>query len=202
MSVPLRPSAATPTRCPRSVSAAITSASSIPSAEAVRIVHAAIDAGITFLDNAWEYHEGESEQRMGKRHQDRRDSVFLMTKVCTHGRDAKTAMRQLERVAAAPADRPSGSVAGPRMRLRQRSGPPFRQRRRHRGARAGEDAGQGAVCRLHRPQGSADSSARCCRIGFPFDACQLPLNGFDADFRSFRTQVLPELPAAGSRRSA
>ena len=35
--------------------------------EATAIVHAAIDAGITFLDNAWEYHEGESEMRMGRR---------------------------------------------------------------------------------------------------------------------------------------
>ena len=53
--------------------------------EAVRIIHAAIDAGINFLDNAWEYHDGESEKRMGRAIQDRRDAVFLMTKVCTHG---------------------------------------------------------------------------------------------------------------------
>jgi len=63
--------------------------------EATRIVHAAIDAGITFLDNAWEYNEGESEERMGRAIADRRDRVFLMTKVCTHGRDAAVAMRQL-----------------------------------------------------------------------------------------------------------
>ena len=61
----------------------------------MRITHAAIDAGINFLDNAWEYHDGESERRMGRAIRDRRASVFLMTKVCTHGRDAKVAMRQL-----------------------------------------------------------------------------------------------------------
>ena len=66
------------------------------SAEAVRIVHEAIGAGINFLDNAWEYHDGESEERMGRAIKDRRDSVFLMTKVCTHGRDARVAMRQLD----------------------------------------------------------------------------------------------------------
>jgi aryl-alcohol dehydrogenase-like predicted oxidoreductase len=65
-------------------------------AEAVRIVHETIDAGVNFLDNAWEYHQGESERRMGRAIQDRRDSVFLMTKVCTHGRDAKVAFRQLD----------------------------------------------------------------------------------------------------------
>src|SRR6266511_4200460 len=64
--------------------------------EAVRLVHEAIDAGITFLDNAWEYHEGRSEELMGRSVRDRRDEVFLMTKVCTHGRDRHVAMRQLE----------------------------------------------------------------------------------------------------------
>lgn len=64
--------------------------------EAIRIVHAAIDGGITFLDNAWEYHEGTSEAWMGKAIRDRRERVFLMTKVCTHGRDARVGMRQLE----------------------------------------------------------------------------------------------------------
>jgi len=65
-------------------------------AEATKLIHEAIDAGVTFLDNAWEYHDGKSETRMGNAIKDRRQRVFLMTKVCTHGRDAKTAMRQLE----------------------------------------------------------------------------------------------------------
>lgn len=66
--------------------------------EAVRIVHQAIDAGVNFMDNAWEYHEGESERRMGRAIADRRDSVFLMTKVCTHGRDARVAMQDRKSV--------------------------------------------------------------------------------------------------------
>lgn len=65
-------------------------------ADATKLIHEAIDAGVTFLDNAWEYHDGKSETRMGKAITDRRQRIFLMTKVCTHGRDAKTAMRQLE----------------------------------------------------------------------------------------------------------
>src|SRR5918999_3033764 len=64
--------------------------------EAIRLVHEAVDAGITFMDNAWDYHEGKSEKRMGKALKGRRDRVFLMTKVCTHGRDARVALRQLE----------------------------------------------------------------------------------------------------------
>ena len=64
--------------------------------ESTRLVHAAIDGGITFMDNAWDYNDGVSETRMGKALVGRRDQVFLMTKACPHGRDAKTAMRQLE----------------------------------------------------------------------------------------------------------
>ena len=61
-----------------------------------RIVHAAIDGGITFFDNCWEYHQGKAEDWMSAALQCRRDRVFLMTKVCTHGRDKDLALRMLE----------------------------------------------------------------------------------------------------------
>src|SRR5687768_4042765 len=65
--------------------------------EAIRVVHAAVDAGVTFMDNAWEYHEGRSEELMGKALAGgRRQRAFLMTKLCTHGRGRTEAMRQLE----------------------------------------------------------------------------------------------------------
>src|ERR1700742_3522714 len=65
-------------------------------ATAMQIVHEAIDGGITFFDNCWEYNRGKSENWMGKGLKGIRDRVFLMTKVCTHGRDAKLAMQMLE----------------------------------------------------------------------------------------------------------
>src|SRR5205085_6573850 len=64
--------------------------------EAIAIVHEAIDAGVNFFDNAWEYHDGKSEEWMGQALKGRRDKIFLMTKVCTHGRDKQVGMRQLE----------------------------------------------------------------------------------------------------------
>src|SRR5205823_13828038 len=64
--------------------------------EAERVVHEAIDAGVNFFDNAWEYHQGKSEEWMGKALKGKRDQVCLMTKGCTHGRDEKEAMKQLE----------------------------------------------------------------------------------------------------------
>ena len=63
---------------------------------AVKLIHAAIDAGVTFMDNAWDYNDGVSEKRMGLAIADRRDDVFLMTKVCVHGRDGKVAMQEYE----------------------------------------------------------------------------------------------------------
>src|SRR5688500_6998637 len=64
--------------------------------EAVRIVQEALDEGITFLDNAWEYHDGKSETLMGRAlGASRRQQVVLMTTVCTHGRGRREAMGQL-----------------------------------------------------------------------------------------------------------
>ncbi len=68
----------------------------IGDAEAERIMHAAIDEGITFFDNAWDYHDGRSEEIMGKAlaTRGRRQKVFLMTKNC--GRDAEHSRQHLE----------------------------------------------------------------------------------------------------------
>jgi aryl-alcohol dehydrogenase-like predicted oxidoreductase len=65
-------------------------------ATAVRIAYEAIDGGITFFDNCWEYNRGQSEDWMGVALKGKRQGVFLMTKVCTHGRDKNLAMRKLE----------------------------------------------------------------------------------------------------------
>jgi uncharacterized protein len=70
-----------------------------PSAdEAIRLVHAAIDNGITFMDNAWEYNDHESERRMGiaLAQNGYRDKSFLMTKNCAHDRTYDNSMVKLE----------------------------------------------------------------------------------------------------------
>jgi predicted aldo/keto reductase-like oxidoreductase len=61
---------------------------------AVKLMHDAIDSGMTFFDNCWDYHDGYSEEIMGKAIADRRDKVFVMTKVCN--RDYDGAMSNLE----------------------------------------------------------------------------------------------------------
>jgi aryl-alcohol dehydrogenase-like predicted oxidoreductase len=65
-------------------------------ATAIRMVRDAVDSGITFFDNCWEYHRGKSEDWMGEGLKGLRDRVFLMTKVCTHGRDRDLALRMLD----------------------------------------------------------------------------------------------------------
>jgi aryl-alcohol dehydrogenase-like predicted oxidoreductase len=66
--------------------------------EGIAIIHQAIDAGANFLDNAWEYNDGESERRMGKAlaQDSYRQKAFLMTKDCAHDRKALNSMWKLE----------------------------------------------------------------------------------------------------------
>lgn len=160
--------------------------------ESVRIMHAAFDAGVNFLDNAWEYHDGESEKRMGRAIEDRRDSMFLMTKVCTHGRDAKVAMRQLEQSL---------------RRLRTDYldlwqvhecvyyNDPERHFEPGGVIEALDRAKQQGKVRYVGFTGHKDPDILLKMLSFdyPFDSCQLPLNVYDVHFRSFQKRVLPEL---------
>ena len=159
---------------------------------AVRIVHAAIDAGVNFLDNAWEYHDGESEKRMGRAIEDRRDSVFLMTKVCTHGRNATVAMRQLEESLR--------RLRTDHLDLWQIHECVYYNDAERHFARGGvvealDRAKRQGKVRYVGFTGHKDPDIllRMLSFDYPFDACQLPLNGFDAHFRSFQKHVLPEL---------
>jgi aryl-alcohol dehydrogenase-like predicted oxidoreductase len=164
--------------------------------EAVRIVHAAIDAGITFMDNAWEYNDHESEVRMGKAIADRRDRVFLMTKVCTHGRDAKVAMRQL--------DESLRRLKTSYLDLWQIHECVYYNEPDQHFARGGvvealDRAKEMGKVRFVGFTGHKDPEIhlRMLSHGYPFDACQLPLNVFDGTFRSFEQSVLPELLRQG-----
>lgn len=164
--------------------------------ESTRIVHEAIDAGVNFLDNAWEYHDGESERRMGRAIADRRESVFLMTKVCTHGRDAKVALRQL--------DESLRRLRTDHLDLWQIHecvyyNDPDRHFARGGVVEALERAKAEGKVRYVGFTGHKDPEIhlRMLASGFAFDACQLPLNGLDAHFRSFQTRVLPELARRG-----
>jgi aryl-alcohol dehydrogenase-like predicted oxidoreductase len=163
---------------------------------ALRLAHAAIDNGVTFLDNAWDYNEGLSEERMGKAIADRRDQVFLMTKVCTHGRDGKVAMRQLEDSLR--------RLRTDHLDLWQIHEVVFDDEPARHFARGGvvealdRARAQGKV-RYVGFTGHKSPSLHLEMLArdYPWDSCQLPLNCFDASFRSFEREVLPELARRG-----
>jgi uncharacterized protein len=164
--------------------------------EAIRIVHEAIDAGMTFMDNAWEYHEGKSEDRMGKALEGRRDHVFLMTKVCTHGRDAKVAMRQLEQ---SLRRLKTDYIDLWQVHELAYYDDPDRHFAKGGVIEALDRAKRQGKVRFVGFTGHKDPAIhlRMLSFDYPFDTCQMPLNCFDATFRSFEQQVLPELARRG-----
>jgi len=164
--------------------------------EAVRLVHEAVDAGVTFLDNAWEYNQGRSEEWMGRALQGRRDKVFLMTKVCTHGRDKKVAMRQLEESLR--------RLRTDHLDLWQIHEVIYDNDPDLHFARGGvvealDQAKREGKVRFVGFTGHKSPAIhlRMLAHGYPFDTVQLPLNCFDATYRSFEQQVLPELRRRG-----
>jgi aryl-alcohol dehydrogenase-like predicted oxidoreductase len=164
--------------------------------EAIRIVHEALDAGIDFFDNAWEYNDGRSEEWMGKALAGRRDKVFLMTKVCTHGRDRQTAMKQLEESLR--------RLQTDHLDLWQIHEVVYENEPDLHFMKGGviealDQAKREGKVRFVGFTGHKDPQIHLKMLAhdYPFDACQLPLNPFDASYRSFELQVLPELIRRG-----
>ena len=158
--------------------------------EASDLVAKALDHGINFFDNAWEYHNGLSEELLGGALKGKRDRAIVMTKVCTHGRKKDVAMRMLEEsltrlqtdhldvwqvheviyyndpeLAYAP-DGVLEALAAAKQ--------------------------QGKV-RFVGFTGHKNPSIHLDMLnrGFAFDTIQFPINPFDPSFRSFEKQVLP-----------
>ena len=164
--------------------------------EAIRLVHEAVDAGITFSDNCWEYWNGRAEDWLGRGLKGKRDKVFLMTKVCTHGRGAALALRML--------DESLRRLQTDHLDLWQVHGVSFDNDPELAYARGGviealEQAKKQGKTRFVGFTGHKDPAIHLdmIRRGFAFDAVQMPLNCFDATFRSFERDVLPELNRRG-----
>jgi aryl-alcohol dehydrogenase-like predicted oxidoreductase len=163
---------------------------------AVEIVHQAVDGGITFYDNCWEYRRGKTEVWMGAGLKGRRDKVFLMTKTCPHGRDASLALSMLEESLR--------RLQTDHLDLWQVHGMAFENDpelfiRPNGAAEALEKAKKDGKVRFVGFTGHQNPKVHLAMLetGFPFDAVQMPLNAFDATFRSFEQQVLPVLNQRG-----
>lgn len=157
--------------------------------EAVRFVKQAIDMGVTFLDNAWEYHQGRSEDLMGQALQDGyRDKVFLMTK--HHGRDKQTALQHLDdslqRLRTDCIDlwqfHEVVYERDPEMIFAESGG-----------IEAAVEAKQAGKVRYIGFTGHKDPEIfkKMLSYDFEWDAVQMPLSVLDAHFKSFEKQILP-----------
>ena len=164
--------------------------------EATELVARALDAGINFFDNCWDYHDGVSEERLGTALRGKRNQAFLMTKVCTHGRGKDVAMQMLQQS------------------LRRLQTDHLDLWQIHEviyyndpdliftpggAAEALLAAKQQGKVRFVGFTGHKDPAIhlRMLAQNFPFDTVQMPLNAFDASFRSFETQVMPEANRRG-----
>jgi aryl-alcohol dehydrogenase-like predicted oxidoreductase len=163
---------------------------------AVEIVHQAIDGGVTFFDCCWEYNRGKSEDWLGKGVRGHRKDVFLMTKVCTHGRDGSLAEQMLEQSLR--------RLQTDYLDLWQVHGVGFQNDpelfiRPGGAAEALTKAKRDGKVKFIGFTGHKDPEVHLAmlRTGFPFDAVQMPLNPFDANFFSFEKKVLPELQQRG-----
>ncbi len=163
--------------------------------ESIRIIRGAVDAGITFLDNCWDYNDGQSEIRMGKALAGGyRAKVFLMTKI--DGRDRATAARQIEdslrrlrtdridllqlHEVIYPEDPDRAFAPGGAMEA----------------LAAARDDGKVRFIGFtgHKsPDIHLAMLSAADRHGFAFDAVQMPLNVLDAHHDSFEKRVLPVL---------
>ena len=160
-----------------------------------RIIRTAIDNGVNFMDNCWDYNDGASEKRMGKALRDGyRERVFLMTKI--DGRTKKDAAKQL--------DESLKRMQVDHIDLVQHH-EILRYEDPHRifdeeGANAAlVEARNAGKLRFIGFTGHKDPHIHLYMLevakqnGFRFDAVQMPLNVMDAHFRSFEKLVLPEL---------
>ena len=167
----------------------------VDEALSLRLVRSAVDAGITFMDNSWDYNDGRSELRMGKALRDGyRERVFLMTKI--DGRSKKEAARQL--------DESLRRLGTDRLDLVQhheilRFEDPHRLFDEHGANAALLEARQAGKLRFIGFTGHKDPRVHLHTLevaedhGFTFDTVQMPLNVMDAHYRSFERLVLPEL---------
>jgi aryl-alcohol dehydrogenase-like predicted oxidoreductase len=165
----------------------------------IRIIRSAVDRGVTFMDNCWDYHDGESERRMGEALRDGyRQRVFLMTKFDGRTR-ASTASQIDESLKRLQTDTLDLVQYHENIRMED----PDRFFAADGPLEALLAAKKAGKLRYIGFTGHKDPAVHLRMLDvaeahkFQFDACQMPLNVMDAHFRSFEHQVLPRLVKQG-----
>jgi len=163
--------------------------------EAVRFVRTAIDMGVTFLDSAWLYHDGASEELYGKALQDGyREKVFLMTK--TTGRDKKAALLQLDdslrRMKVDAIDLWQAHQVVEKDEPEQILAKGGAIEAFDRAKKAGKVRFVGFTGHRH-----PELHMQMLESGYPWDTVQMPVNVLDPHFRSFSKTALPAAAKKG-----
>jgi len=154
------------------------------------MVAKALDHGINFFDNAWEYYKGASEERLGTALKGKRDKAIVMTKVCTHGRKKDVAMQMLEEsLTRLQTDHLDVWQVHEVVYYND----PEKCYAQDGVLEALAAAKQQGKVRFVGFTGHKNPSIHLAMLngGFPFDTVQMPINVMDAHFRSFTHQVMP-----------
>ena len=168
-------------------------------AESIRIIRRALDLGVTFLDNCWDYNDGKSEERMGKALRDGyREKAFLMTKL--DGRTKESAGEQLEQslkrlqvdvidlvqvhenIRMTDAERVFGSGGAIEALMQAKKDGKLKY--------IGFTGHTDPAIHLHMIEVAASK-------GFTFDTVQMPINVMDAHYQSFEKRVIPVAQSKG-----
>jgi aryl-alcohol dehydrogenase-like predicted oxidoreductase len=168
--------------------------SRLEEADALKLFQAAVDRGINFSDNSWDYNQGESERRVGKALKGRRDKVFVMSKF--DGRTRESALKQLnDSLQRLEVDHLDLWQFHENIRLED----PDRFFAEGGASEAMTEAKKLGKVRYVGFTGHKDPSVHLRMLElaekrkFEFDTVQMPLNVMDAHFRSFGKEVLPVL---------
>lgn len=164
--------------------------------EVDNMVAKALDHGINFFDNAWEYHKGMSEERVGQALKGKRDQAIVMTKVCTHGRKKDVAMRMLEEsLTRLQTDHLDVWQVHEVIYYND----PEKAYEPDGVLEALTAAKQQGKVRFVGFTGHKNPSIHLDMLnrGFHFDAVQMPINPFDPSYRSFERNVLPVAVSKG-----
>lgn len=165
--------------------------------DAQRIVDAALDAGVDFFDNAWDYHKGTAEELMGRCIKGKRDRIFLMTKVCTHDNGGR-------REALEMLDQSLARLGTDHLDLWQVHAVSTPAQVEHAFAPGGviealNEAKKAGKVRFVGFTGHTDPDVHLAMLshGYPFDACQFPVSAIEANANAFVRRVLPEVVRQG-----
>ncbi len=175
--------------------------------ESARMVDVALDLGVNFFDNCWDYYQGRAEELMGRLIAGKRDRIFLMTKVCAGHKAGKSAVDPVQggkELALRMLDESLRRLGTDHIDLWQLHAMALIEQVDAAFAPGGvvealDEARRQGKVRYVGFTGHTNPDVHLAMLshGYPFDACQMPLSAIDGSTDSFQRKVLPEVVRQG-----